>query len=63
MKGDIFDMKYKEPKICIEMFQSENIVMTSGINAVQKELTANSGKITLDNQSNISEDNMFLFVL
>ena len=63
MKGDAFNMKYEEPEIRVEMFQSENIVMTSGINAVQNELTKSGGKIKVDNQSGISETNIFSFVL
>lgn len=63
MKGDAFNMKYEEPEIRIKMLNTENIVTTSGVNAVQNELTKSGGKIKLDNQSGISETNIFSFVL
>lgn len=61
MKGDAFEMKYEAPEIRVKTFNAEDIVVTSGINGVQNELTSASGKIKLDSKSNISEANIFSF--
>ena len=61
MKGDAFEMKYESPEIRVKMFNAEDIVVTSGIELVQNELTSGSGNIKLDSKSNISEANIFSF--